>query len=181
LELVFVPHWNNGDGGAWLDTSRCYLGQSRFDQLRDMLPSQSATVVGIDEHTALWVETAAGVCRVLGKGNVTVIREAATRRYASGTEFSIRELGPFRLPGSGDLPAPKVDEFARDPVTGSRATVQPGADALAVARLRQEARRKRQWHRADALREELRALGWQVQDTPEGTLLIPSATDPQED
>lgn len=33
LSLVFVPHWNNTEGGAHVDTSRCYMGESRFNQL----------------------------------------------------------------------------------------------------------------------------------------------------
>jgi hypothetical protein len=27
LKLVFVPHWNNAEGGAELDTSRCFMGR----------------------------------------------------------------------------------------------------------------------------------------------------------
>ncbi len=37
LDLVFVSHWNNNDGGEVLDTSRCYLGQDRFGQMLSML------------------------------------------------------------------------------------------------------------------------------------------------
>jgi hypothetical protein len=52
LKLVFVPHWNNAEGGAELDTSRCFMGRSRFETLRAMLPPD-VTVGGFDEHTAL--------------------------------------------------------------------------------------------------------------------------------
>ena len=34
LRVVFVPHWNNSEGGAELDTSRCFMGQARFAELR---------------------------------------------------------------------------------------------------------------------------------------------------
>ena len=30
LALILISHWNNSDGGAVLDTSRCYLGSSGF-------------------------------------------------------------------------------------------------------------------------------------------------------
>jgi hypothetical protein len=30
LSLTWVPHWDNREGGAELDTSRCFMGQSRF-------------------------------------------------------------------------------------------------------------------------------------------------------
>jgi hypothetical protein len=33
LPLVFIPHWNNNDGGEGLDTSRCFMGVSRFNRL----------------------------------------------------------------------------------------------------------------------------------------------------
>ncbi len=29
-ELSIVPHWNNSEGGADLDTSRCFIGMDRF-------------------------------------------------------------------------------------------------------------------------------------------------------
>ena len=32
LDLVIVPHWNNAEGGAELDTSRCFMGAGRFDE-----------------------------------------------------------------------------------------------------------------------------------------------------
>ena len=30
LSLVLIPHWNNREGGAELDTSRCFMGQRAF-------------------------------------------------------------------------------------------------------------------------------------------------------
>lgn len=33
LSLVFIPHWNNQDGGSELDTSHCFMGQTRFARL----------------------------------------------------------------------------------------------------------------------------------------------------
>jgi cysteinyl-tRNA synthetase len=47
--------------------------------------------------------------------------------------------------------------------------VDPEAAAKAAAR--DEARAARDWVRADALRHELEALGWTVQDGPDGTRL----------
>ncbi|HRJ76582.1 MAG TPA: hypothetical protein PLX90_11320, partial [Anaerolineales bacterium] len=32
LHLSFIPHWNNAEGGADLDTSRCFMGKERFEQ-----------------------------------------------------------------------------------------------------------------------------------------------------
>jgi cysteinyl-tRNA synthetase len=44
-------------------------------------------------------------------------------------------------------------------------------DALALARERDEARKAKDWARADALRDQLQAMGYEVMDTPNGTEL----------
>jgi len=44
--------------------------------------------------------------------------------------------------------------------------------ALRLANERDEARRKKDWARADALRDELATLGWVVEDTPSGPRLV---------
>lgn len=72
LQLVFVPHWNNREGGAELDTSRCFMGQERFFHLMEMLPEEM-TVVGLDEKTALMMDPSRSECQVRGLGSVTLI------------------------------------------------------------------------------------------------------------
>ena len=72
LHLVFVPHWNNIDGGAELDTSHCFMGEERFSRLMAMLPAE-LTVVGLDEKTALLIDPESGHCQVVGAGGVTLI------------------------------------------------------------------------------------------------------------
>ena len=53
-----------------------------------------------------------------------------------------------------------------------------GADVPAeienLARLRDEARGAKDWAEADRLRDEIRAAGWEVEDTPEGTRVHPA-------
>lgn len=73
MNMVFIPHWNNQDGGSELDTSCCFIGKSRFAELLDILPP-ATTVLGIDEQTALFFDFQQSKCRVLGKGCVTVIQ-----------------------------------------------------------------------------------------------------------
>jgi cysteinyl-tRNA synthetase len=48
------------------------------------------------------------------------------------------------------------------------------ADVLGVARQRDEARAAKDWARADALRDQLVADGWVVEDTPSGTQVRPA-------
>ncbi len=91
LKLVFVPHWNNAEGGSELDTSRCFMGRSRFEALRAMLPPD-ATVVGIDEHTALAIDLADGTAQVMGAGDVTVLNNSLTRGAESPPQSGIEAV-----------------------------------------------------------------------------------------
>jgi hypothetical protein len=76
--MVFFPHWNNKDGGSELDTSCCFMGKTRFAQLLELLPP-NATIVGIDEHTALLFDFHNSICRVYGRGSVTVIQPKVSK------------------------------------------------------------------------------------------------------
>ncbi|MBC7238076.1 MAG: cysteinyl-tRNA synthetase, partial [Chloroflexi bacterium] len=78
LSAVFVPHWNNNEGGEGHDTSRCFMGKPRFAQLLDLLP-QETIVVGVDELTALYLDPQRNLCTVMGLGGVTLL-EVSTRR-----------------------------------------------------------------------------------------------------
>ena len=72
LRLTVIPHWNNNDGGHELDTSRCYMGQPRFDALLALLP-RGVTVLGIDENTGVVIEPATGECELVGQGGASVL------------------------------------------------------------------------------------------------------------
>ncbi len=171
LSLTFVSHWNNSDGGAELDTSHCFMGRARFERLLSMLPSDMR-VVGIDEHTALVLELQAGQCHVMGRGGVTLLHKVRELRFATGQAFAITELGPFRMPELHSGIVPEVWDWAQSgqPAAAGEtpATPQPPADVLELAKLRQAARDRREWLAADDLRQRIRALGWEVRDTPSG-------------
>jgi len=175
LSLVFVPHWNNTEGGTDLDTSRCYMGQARFEPLLAMLPPD-VTVVGVDEHTALVLDLAAETCHVLGKGGTTLLRHGTERRFENGEAFPINELGHFRMatPHAG-LP-PRVWECAKTARAEARAqtTPVPSPEVLSLVEERVAARARRDWSTADALRDRITALGWQVLDTQHGPRLEPT-------
>jgi cyanophycinase-like exopeptidase len=93
LDLAILPHWNNAEGGAGLDTSHCFMGAERFARLRALLPPQT-TILGIDEHTACIVDTAGGECLVLGAGSVTVLRGEKEQVFPSQTSFPLTLLSP---------------------------------------------------------------------------------------
>lgn len=197
ISLVFIPHWNNNDGGAELDTSRCFMGQERFSQLVRLLPA-GLTVVGIDERTGLIINPQTGMCDVIGSGEVTMIHtgerhadaspEAEMRssgltevvahlgghvhRFAAGTSFSLSRIGPFDTPGSGIGIPTAVWEHALDVhqhlLESESAEAQIPPEVLALVEQRQRARESKDWPAADRLRDKIADLGWQVNDTPEG-------------
>lgn len=176
LPLVFVPHWNNAEGGAFLDTGRCFMGQERFARLLALLPAE-LTVVGIDEQTALLLDPTREECRVLGAGGVTLLRSGEERHRVSGETFALAELGSWRRPAPAAGLPPAVWEEALAAQASSRqvATEVPPAIASLVEQ-RQRAREERDWRAADTLRQQIAGLGWQVDDTPHGPLLKPAVS-----
>ncbi len=175
LSLAIVPHWNNNDGGAELDTSRCFMGRERFAALAAGLPAGTA-IVGLDEHTGLVIDLAAGQAGVMGPGCVTVLRGGSEHSFAEGATFGLDLLGPY-LPAGGLLalpPAIVAEALAAEAADAAPASeLAPPAEVAALAQAREAARARRDWAAADELRGRIAALGWQVQDTPEGPELLP--------
>jgi cyanophycinase-like exopeptidase len=196
LPLVFIPHWNNNDGGEELDTSRCFMGRERFASLAALLPPDM-TMLGIDEKTALLVDIQAGTGQVFGLGGVTLVHTGPTRQsappdlpgsglaelaqqrdahvhiYRSGECFPLEDCLPLEPPSLGQgLPGTvwrKALQAARRQEADQ--PPQPPPEALRLLAARQAARQERDWASADRLRAEIAALGWQVLDTPEGPRL----------
>jgi len=194
MPLVFVPHWNNNDGGEELDTSRCFMGQPRFVELMKMIPPEQ-TVVGIDENTALVLDPQAGEARVVGLSGVTLLhtghrhvrpgetaslesddlaeiierRGGHLHRYADGQRFPLNECCPLKLPQGEAGVSANVWEKALE--TEARTQAGPGipGEVRSLAEQREAARRERDWAAADQLRERIAGLGWDVLDTPNGT------------
>lgn len=162
LELVIVPHWNNTDGGEKLDTSCCYMGRQRMDQLEKMLP-QTATLVGLDEHTAIIFDFNTATCEVLGKSAVSIRSGGSEKVFQAGATFSMELLGDLCIPPvtTEDLP-----EEAPEPRAELAATLP--AEVRALILMRKEARDARNWEKADRLRDRVSDLGYEIQDTTNG-------------
>jgi len=168
--LVFVPHWNNQEGGTDLDTSRCFIGRERFDLLVEKLP-ENITVVGIDEKTGLIFDFEEERCLVVGKGNVTVISHGKEEIFNTSTKFPMHVLGGYHLPEA----LAEIPEIARQAVMAassqSAAPVEPTEEVQRLVRMREAARQRRDWRKADDLRRRIHAMGWLVVDTKEGTVV----------
>jgi cyanophycinase-like exopeptidase len=198
LPLVFIPHWNNSEGGEELDTSRCFMGQQRFTQLVELLP-EGLTLIGIDEKTGLIIDPQEGTCQVIGSGGVTLIhtgqahqgasletdlegmglvqvaenRQGHVHQFQSMETFSLSRIGVFHKPIGGSGLPPAVWQKALSTLTTREESLQPPAEVLKLVEERQSARLRKDWPASDSLRRRIQDLGWQVKDTPEGIQLEP--------
>lgn len=174
LSLVFIPHWNNTEGGDTLDTSRCYMGRARFDQLMALLPPKQ-TFVGIDEHTALILNLHSQECRVMGKGSVTLLQKDSKQHFESGQRFEIRQLGPFKTPNPQTVVPAEVWQTLLRAHRQPESRPQPSSQVMKLVIEREAARARQDWPTADKLRDQIIALNWHVMDTPAGPQLQPAS------
>lgn len=83
FSCTVLPHWNNTDGGTKLDTSHCFMGRERFEQLSALLP-QDHPFLCIDEHTAVIFYGEKDLFQVRGKGELTLIRGDTSEHFSHG-------------------------------------------------------------------------------------------------
>jgi hypothetical protein len=164
LELAVVTHWDNREGGAHLDTRCGFMGVERMRQLEGLLPP-SATLLGIDEHTAMILDFAQGTGRVMGRGGATVRRSGEEQVFTSGQPFSLNTLGPVRIPALDEGLPPEVVAAVLGAEEAEQ-TLPP--EVAALIEEREAARGARDWARADGLREQVARLGYVIEDTPQG-------------
>lgn len=138
IHAVVVPHYDNAEGGGH-DTRFCYLGEQRLAALEQDLPD-AVGVLGVDEHTALVVDLAAGTARVAGNGVVTVRRRGASRTFGAGSVLAVADLAAMlrgddpdggaddAAGGGGQAPAPVV---GADGGADGGAAEEPGASLAA--------------------------------------------------
>jgi len=171
LPLSLIPHWNNADGGSDLDTSRCFVGKERYEEWYGQLPPRQ-TVVGLDEHTGLIMDLTSGECHVIGVSSVTLVGGYEPKIFAAGSTFPMTELGLFKIPEPPEAGiSPDIWELvqAAPSIVSVPEEIPPEVRALVEAH--QQARQRKDWAAADTLRIKINALGWLVQDTPEGPLI----------
>jgi cyanophycinase-like exopeptidase len=170
LNLIIIPHWNNAEGGAELDTSRCFMGVERFEQLESMLEDEP-DILGIDEHTSIWLDMESRKAWVLGKGKIHLIRNKTEQQFGSG------QMVPF-FPENGYTPS-------IDPFDGIRQSVwsrleqvsHKPQDELVPDQLiewfqqRELARKVGDYPQADSLRKKIEECNWKILDTADGSRL----------
>jgi cyanophycinase-like exopeptidase len=131
LRAAVVPHYDNAEGGTH-DTRFCYLGEQRLALLEAELPDDVG-VLGVDEHTALWLDVEQRSARVLGRGLVTARHRAGSTTFPAGATVSFDDLDAL-LRGTR-RPATAAETPAQDsaPPTAGDVGPQPEASLRAAA------------------------------------------------
>ncbi|HUC36299.1 MAG TPA: hypothetical protein VMR97_04165 [Acidimicrobiales bacterium] len=147
LPAVLIPHYDNAEGRTH-DTRYCYLGEERLSLMERELP-EGTFVLGVDEHTALFIDFDSGDARVLGIGGATVRVRGRSARIEAGQTVALErvlELAAELASGSGQgeaVGAPSrsgsvdsrpVAEGAEgvspnEPAPKSRSAPDPGAES----------------------------------------------------
>jgi hypothetical protein len=172
MQVSFIPHWNNSDGGEELDTSRCFVGKDRFDVWQKDVPPENITV-GLDEHTGVIIDFETGQCEVGGVSSVSLMRHGKIEIFPTGATFPIEDLGTIHVPEPIEKGIrPEIWEMVLH--TSVVKEDGPTQEVLNLAEQRQQARLTKRWADSDRLREQIAALGWTVQDTKDGQKLLKS-------
>lgn len=184
LNAAVVPHWDNAEGASF-DTRYCWLGERRMLELESQLPVDTQ-ILGIDEHTALWIDIDSDTATIHGRGSVTVRRAGSNRVIASPETIALSELRQRDTPVSVPRPASRTTAPPDAPTdihstlaarileleqnvarASDRAQlVEPLVQAL--LELRGQAREMAAYDVADGIRDRLVALGIEVIDTLDG-------------
>ena len=102
ISAAVIPHYDNQEGGNH-DTRFCYLGERRLTMLEPDLPD-GAFVLGLDEHTGVIIDVDADTAEIVGKGGLTLRRDAVSVRHEAGSTIAldvIRSGGETTLPHVG--------------------------------------------------------------------------------
>lgn len=99
LPAVVIPHYDNAEGGHH-DTRFCYLGEARLAAMEAELPDE-AFVLGVDEHTGVLLDLAAGTATVVGNGLVTIRRRGRSEVHRPGTVLELARLGELSPAATG--------------------------------------------------------------------------------
>ena len=170
VTLSFIPHWNNAEGGADLDTSRCFVGMDRFAEWNRLVPQKNITL-GLDEHTGIVMDFDSGMCEIMGVSSVSLVRGGETNIHPAGVKFPLGEIGDlqFLSPLEAGISERAWSMVTNPPPLDDGA---PPVEVLALAEQRIAARASKNWAESDRLRDSISALGWTVQDGRDGYKLV---------
>jgi cyanophycinase-like exopeptidase len=90
ISAAVIPHFDNREGGRH-DTRYCYLGSQRLEAMESELPPDVG-VLGVDEHTAVVIDTADGTVAVHGAGVMTLRHRGVSEVVPAGDSIALPDL-----------------------------------------------------------------------------------------
>ena len=158
LKAAVIPHYNNAEGGSH-DTSICFVGEKRMQQLESLLPDD-VFILGIDEHTGVRFDLETEHAEVFGRGVMTIRMGGERWEVTSGSSVPFSEIAAH---AGTRLQAIVIEEVAN---SLSQSPATPFIDALIS--MRNEARARGDYESSDQIRKRLTELGVEVHDGANG-------------
>ena len=166
ISLTIVTHWNNREGGKELDTRFCYMGEERFQHLKNLLPRDS-TILGIDEHTAVLFDFERKTFSVIGIGNAYAIQDTKVVTFDPGKYYELRSIRKLRKYLAS---SPKRKKLSTK-IKSARKTIpinQLPWQLQSLLKTRDGLKNKKEYKKADAIRNKLELEGYELRDSERG-------------
>lgn len=171
MDVSFIPHWNNADGGAELDTTHCFIGKERFDALKTKLPVHHP-IIGLDEQTSLLIDFSEMTGKVIGQGEIHILKDGKELHFSKNDHFSLSFLGSVQIPTADKFDHELLEKVAKVRKDMKNKTPIGIPDPITkLVEERESARKNRLWAEADNIRRQLEIAGWRVVDSPEGPII----------
>jgi len=157
-ETLVVPHFNNKEGGDH-DTSHCFIGKKRFDNL---IKNRDILVIGIEEHTSITFNLNNSSIKVDGKGKVFLKSPKGVIEINSGEDLGINEINSNYTP----LVETKI---IRNNKSKEKEGKKVDIDIDLLVDIRDKARLKKLWDISDQIRDLLISNNIEIEDRPDGS------------
>jgi hypothetical protein len=170
INLTFIPHWNNQEGGSRIDTSRCFMGKKRFEKLEKIIWKKSV-IVGIDEFTALIIIPSKQIIIKQGKGSVLIKFGQMKMELEENLIYPLDILKGKMIKGKRVLKKTIQSLFLSSPKR-QKIIDQFPEEIIILLQQRKMAKENNNFSLSDKLRQKIESFGYEVRDTLKGQELF---------
>ena len=159
-ETVIVPHFNNQEGGDH-DTSYCFIGKKRFQNL---IKELDVITIGIDEHTSLTFDLESSLLDVKGLGNVYFESNEGAFCLKNGERMNIEKINSNYTPKTVSTKKNKIvkeDSAKEDSIS---------LNISDLINIRKIARSSKMYEISDNIRDLLISKGIEIEDKNNNTV-----------
>lgn len=157
-KTIVVPHFNNKEGRDH-DTSHCFIGKKRFDNL---IKNKDVLMIGIEEHTSITFDLNDSSIRVDGKGKVLLKSLKGVIEINSGETMGINKIN------SEYVPLEEAREIL-ETETDEKKDEKVNVDIDLLINIRNKARLKKDWNLSDQVRDILTSNNIEIEDNSDGS------------